>query len=791
MRHIIILLFAALALSAQGQAISDTLSARLDMQRYVYPQEKIHLTTDKSSYVSGDTLWLRAWVVDAATHQPVSASRYVYVELQSPTGKIIRRSCIEVKNNMYAGALLLPADMAAGNYTLAAYTSFMQRRDNDYICRRLITVGNAPTADAAKNLSVMFRPEGGNLVGDVACKVAFCAVGADGLERNITGYVADASGKRVSKFKTLLHGVGYFTLVPHRGETYTAVCRDNLGNESSVALPPVGDDACTLQLDNSKKASFSVSAIGSLAPGCRMVLQQRGVMLYAATPKAGTPFTFSRADFAPGVVQILLIDPQYRNLSERLIYVPASAPQIAVTPDKAVYSSGERAKIKVKLSDFAKPAGTYSVAVTDDANSAGGDIAADLLFISDLNDNIACASMLFTDNATNAEAARDAYMMTRQWSRYDVAQALAGKYSEPAAPLEIGQAITGIVKNSLTGSPMSGVLVRLVSYPDNTVSTSCITDNAGRFSLDRFDVAETSVCVVQAVNLTDNSAVAIEFDPVKYPGYKPLVTAPARDADASSPVDAAFSALGVTGIETLSPATSLQGLRKVRLENVVKDLGSLSAGGLNISYQGKPVVFLVGGEYNNKIRGYSQPIPEGSNSRQERLSKTNDMMANAGYGKYSEERSDMTLRLAIPSGAQTSTPAAGTISVGRVCLYDIQSVEVLISPAGKLLVSDSPLSILKTSWDGKTDVATGDVRIVPLLGYQAPTDFSASQSATRHKASKRSTIYWNPSVKVNSHGDSSFQFFTGDSPATTLTVRIEGVTESGEIIHASTTLKKN
>ena len=37
----------------------------LDWQVYNYPQEKIHVMTDKPYYITGDTVWLRAFVVNA------------------------------------------------------------------------------------------------------------------------------------------------------------------------------------------------------------------------------------------------------------------------------------------------------------------------------------------------------------------------------------------------------------------------------------------------------------------------------------------------------------------------------------------------------------------------------------------------------------------------------------------------------------------------------------------------------------------------------------------------------
>ena len=51
----------------------------LDWQVYNYPQEKIHVMTDKPYYITCDTVWLRAFVVNAVNHQPVDASKFVYV----------------------------------------------------------------------------------------------------------------------------------------------------------------------------------------------------------------------------------------------------------------------------------------------------------------------------------------------------------------------------------------------------------------------------------------------------------------------------------------------------------------------------------------------------------------------------------------------------------------------------------------------------------------------------------------------------------------------------------------
>lgn len=107
MRNIILslLLILTAAASLPAQDI-DAISARIDLQRTEFPQEKIHVMTDQGSYLAGDTIWLRAWVVDAASHQPVNASQFVYAELVSPIDSVIARVKIHPDaNGVFRGYL--------------------------------------------------------------------------------------------------------------------------------------------------------------------------------------------------------------------------------------------------------------------------------------------------------------------------------------------------------------------------------------------------------------------------------------------------------------------------------------------------------------------------------------------------------------------------------------------------------------------------------------------------------------------------------------------------------------
>ena len=140
---VLALLLVAWAGVARATSVSpDSIAARLKMQQYYFPQEKIHVTTDKARYMSGDTVWLRAFVVNAATGEPVRESKYVYVELRNPFDSIARRVKIIERKGVYSGYIPLDRKLPEGHYTLVAYTMFMESLGQDFFFKKGIEVAS-------------------------------------------------------------------------------------------------------------------------------------------------------------------------------------------------------------------------------------------------------------------------------------------------------------------------------------------------------------------------------------------------------------------------------------------------------------------------------------------------------------------------------------------------------------------------------------------------------------------------------------------------------------------------
>ena len=170
MIHRILLLFLLSAFSSVicGQSVvSDSLASLFRKQLMIFPQEKIHLHTDKPYYISGEKIWFRAHLVDAMSHIPSSVSRYVYVELINPLDSVVTRVKIRPENDAYYGYLLIPDDAPEGDYTMRAYTTFMRSQDEHYFCAKPIHISDPQarmiqtetqfTFESGRRIHVTFR----------------------------------------------------------------------------------------------------------------------------------------------------------------------------------------------------------------------------------------------------------------------------------------------------------------------------------------------------------------------------------------------------------------------------------------------------------------------------------------------------------------------------------------------------------------------------------------------------------------------------------------------------------
>lgn len=133
---LVVAIFAFHYLQAQNQSPIPKISQQMTDYFSYYPLEKVFVLTDRSSYRPGETIWFRAFVVNA-NHQPVpDDSSELSVRLYDKQGKQVVQEVFRLINGLVSGDLTIPQDLPKGPCFLTARTS-VQNSPEEISCTTL------------------------------------------------------------------------------------------------------------------------------------------------------------------------------------------------------------------------------------------------------------------------------------------------------------------------------------------------------------------------------------------------------------------------------------------------------------------------------------------------------------------------------------------------------------------------------------------------------------------------------------------------------------------------------
>ena len=817
--YILPLVCAALFLTAYRSTVQPSLYANPVMEQIEhYPQEKLHVSTDKDSYIAGDTIWLRAHCADAATHRPVAASRYVYVELRDDRGSLVRRIKLLSRDSVYSGYLPTQSLERFGDYSLTAYTLYMRNQGPDYFFKKPLTIWpyqesrrtqRNTSVRKVSDFDVSFFPEGGYLIDGYDCCVAFKALGDDGGSVEITGVVKNDREEVVDTLRTLHGGMGCLRFTAHTGERYYAECTMAGGKTERFELPASNNLACVLRvLQTERDFTVMVQSGRPLPKGLRLLVHCRGNLCYFREWNDDLPsLIFERDKLPGGVLQILLLDKAGNALSERLVFNRGE--ELATTDMQVRGSLKQRTKVTLAVTatdpDGGPAAGDFSIAVTDRAAvpaATSGSIYSTLLLTSELRGTIETPDWYFEGRDAARVAALDALLLTQGWRRYDVPAAVRGEYATPAYPLEVGQEIAGrINKGGLWNrkKKLDRYEMRMI-VPRWHYSLQAPIDKEGRFALNGFDFPDSTLFVLRpaaAKGLLPEAYVKVARDSFPEVGTLPRVP----ETDAASPYLAQarhyIEQRGQTDMRNILIDTVYVTHHK-RLESTrpehrlashtwtaeqIKEAGGATLldflamiPGVNVfdravTYKGSIPKFMVEGSLDEPEVGVGIGVPVLVRRSQAELLGIQD--PNAVF-KYTDTYRNPPICFTYP-------------------LDWIKRIDLIEGPEAAFLGHKDCSAIfsltLKSGAELENSVSSAPsiyVAVASPIGYQTPAEFYAPAYATE-KARRsmapdyRTTLYWNPTVKLDDTGQAIVEFYTSDAPAD-YDISIEGVTQTGKIV---------
>lgn len=763
----------------------DTIASRLWRQVAAFPQEKLYVQTDRAEYVAGDTIWMRHHVVDALTNLPSLASRYVYVELVSPAGDLLRRVMMrQDERGAIYGYMPTTHDMPSGVYMLRAYTRYMADTTPGYLfVRPLRFYGRHKGSVAAMqsaghgHIDLQLMPEGGHMVIGRRCRVAYKAVGPDGMGLDMAAVVTDDDGTVVALSSATHCGMGMFYTTPQPGHTYRVTCTSVDGRKVVAPLPKSSADmpALTVTQNSSSVIASVLCPDGYAMRQLWLVVHQGGAPVYAQPLKQGT-VRFGREMFRDGIVSFMLANDQMDIISERLAFVWNGAGRIGGGTLSVSPSDGTMRSVSVTLPDTACADCAVSVVDAGCAADTACSIVSTLLLSQELRGYIEQPSWYFAGRGRSGQL--DLLMLTQGWRRYDVQDALKGRVHNAGAVAESSMHIAGKVTSDVTTTGRKGANVTLSSnrggYADATT-----TDSNGRFEFGGFEMPDSTAYILAALSGKGSANNIIRVDSVRYPAMDYILP-----QVKSAVTDTAFVRRGAmriaasgAGRTVLLPDVEVESRyrEKTEYEKLTK-INGVSISEATLAKEGsKNIVDMLKAAGTGLVYDYT-----------------------SGWFKYRGEESlvfvdgtalnlDTYLSKDANAGTQ-STPLS--VFLAGICSKDVQQVDIIkgalvgtLPGLGKVggLSQDNSAIVITTKRTGSA--YRSNVEMVRRLGYQRPAAFYNPRYAAPDGYAMRQTVCWNPALRVCG-GKAVVSFLPNG--ARRYRVTVEGVDANGRIVSAKT-----
>ncbi|RKR85613.1 TonB-dependent SusC/RagA subfamily outer membrane receptor [Mucilaginibacter gracilis] len=648
-------------------------------------------------------------------------------------------------------------------------------------------VKTLPIKATSAKVDVQFFPESGNLVAGVRSKVAFKAVGADGLGVDIKGAIFDTENNEIVKITTQHLGMGVFTLIPEAGKTYVAKVTYPDGSEGTVALPVVATRGYVLSVYNSNENDITLRIAASDATfqenqnnEISLVAQSGGAILYAAKTKLSSAVFATRVPrsrFPSGIVQFTLFSAKGEALNERIIFIQ-NAPQlnIALTTAKAVYTTREKVKMSIAAKNSAgQPVtGAFSVSVIDETKvpvdeSNENTILASMLLSSDIKGYIEKPNYYFANVNEKTTSDLDLLMLTQGYRRFEWKQIMAGSFSPPIYPSEKSLNITGNIKTP-GGKPIPRAKVTLLTTTGGIFMVDTVADEQGHFAFKNLVFTDSVKFVVQARTEKGRKNVEIELTNV----LPQSVTKNRNQGDVEVNISSNMAAYLINS--------------KRQYDDFLKyGLVTRSSFLKEVTISEKKEVL----KYSSNLNGVgnadqvvkSDQLDACATLTQCLLGKIN--FVNFRNGVAYSTRSPNIPMLIVVDGMQMDSDFLDQLSPSNV-----ESVEVLRTGSTTAIYGSQGGGgvLVVTTKRGEPNYgykryAPGIITYSPI-GYERTRQFYSPQydnpKTNKYVADLRTTIYWNPNIITDKSGLAGLDFFNADSPGTYRAV-IEGIDNDGNI----------
>lgn len=764
------------------------------------PVEKVYLHTDKDIFIPGENLWYSGYVVLGSNHYLSLASKFLYVDLIDSNNNIVASQIQEIIEGRVKGSFEIPK-VTSGIYQLRSYTDWMRNYDDAFYFSKNIKVFNNENTESISigdddRIDLQFFPEGGSAVVGLIGKIAFKAIGNDGLGKKIKGKIINSKGEHILDINSLENGAGIFSFKPENREVYKAILEDN----SRHKLPKALNQGYTMSVNNINAKIIRVriqaseelkNSVFYLIGNIRNKKYFQGK--YEFDEESFIDIEIPKNKLPSGVMTLTLFNENKKPCNERVLFINNQEELIiSSTLNKSKFNARDKFILNINVTD---PNGRavstdLSVAITDaekaakDVNSAN--ILTQLLLESDMKGYIENPAFYFENQKRSTRSRLDLVMLTHGWRRFDWEKIMTEKAdNQKDFSFSDGFSISGTARK-LNNKFLQNITLRVIAKSKNKIRMyETRTGAKGKFSVDNISHSGLTEFVFNAYN-ENNKQVDVKITLDNDKAFSPPLLSDSnkkmRNFNKSNKekeyvtnlilkrkIDSTFefrdnSAEKTEVLEEINLIANEKKSTTPSLYGVIPDKTLYMKDNQNMDFLQRlslePGVRVAGSGQSARVL-----IRGGSNSFQLR---SDPLWVIDGMPLQATDSTGM-----IP------------LPVATLSTFQIEKIDILKGASAAVFGARGGNGVIiiytkNAEINYANDILSPQFKI---MGYSEVKEFYSPKYDVKLKEHKKSdyrtTLYWNPSIMTDKKGNATVTFFNSDE-ARQIQIAIEGLSIYGD-----------
>lgn len=782
-----ILFFICSILTVKGQNIDSSLFKYATQ----FAQEKAYIHFDKSSYLPGETIWFKAYLLEGVS--PAFHSKTFYIDWTDENGNLVSQTVSPLEGAVTNGQFDIPVDYTGDFLHVRAYTKWMLNFDSSFLYQKDIRVVQEKKKEIFKENKIIpelvFFPEGGDAVEGVSNKIAFKANDQWGRPVKVTGKIVDQNQHYVDSLHVSHDGMGFFYLFPRHGESYTAKWEDESGKEYTTSLPRVKEEGVALKVEQiATRRIFYVTANNKTTASLKLIhvigtMNQFQAFKVTKDISGGTVRGVIPIENLPsGVLTITVFDSLWNPLAERITFINNEEYRFTAEMNVLHWGLNKRARNEIEISVPDSLTASFSVAVTDagiDSDSSEN-IISHLLLSSEIKGKIHNPAYYFSSTEVTVSQNLDLVMLTHGWRRFDWSKLIAGKYPvinypKDTAYLSLSGKVYGVSPAQLRATP---TIILVVSNKNNNSLNKMFflpVDAKGKFEDPSFILFDTVNVYHQLSKSIRDASVAYMED--KLAAYR--FRLPATGFFYNGIGDTTGFSRHFRLTEELRKA--LEQYKGKMLENVT--IKSRTKSPLQLMDEKYTSGFFTGGDnysfdfINDKSANTAVNVFTFLQGRVAGLTVSGNMQSPTLQWRGSP------VSLFIDE-VPIDVEFVSSINVSDIAFVKVFRPPFFGAPGGG---SGGAISIYTRKGDDVQNTAGTGLSKASVTGYSPIKQFYSpnysSFTKTNEQKDFRTTLYWNPQVFTTAGNNKAVLTFYNNDVSDAFRVIIEGMTMDGQLIH--------